>query len=222
MHFSKLLAAGTCIAALALAGCASPGKRRTSTTKATPAAAPAATQDRAAAPGSAGQQDERYAKAVQLVKAGQWPAAEAAMLAMAKAYPQFSGPHANLGIIFARTNRKDQAAAAYTRAISLNPRNAVAHTGLGVLAAQSGDFAKAEQAYRAALTVDPNYGVAHLNLGLVYERHLNRPDAALVEYKLYRDNGGKNDLKAAVWIAELERQLASPAAAKPAVAGSGS
>lgn len=208
MRFSKLAAATACLTALAVAGCSTPAKRRGAKPATTAAGAPAT----AASP--AGSRDQRYAQAVQQVRAGQWQAAEAAMLALAKAYPQYSGPQTNLGIIYLRTNRKDQALAAFTRAVTLNPRNAVAHTGIGVLAAAAGDIARAEQAYKAALTADPTYGLAHLNLGILYERNLNRPDAALVEYRLYQDHGGKDDLKATLWIADLEQKRTS--------AGSGS
>lgn len=214
MHFSKFMAVAACASALAMAGCSSPQRR--------PASKPAAARPAAPAPATAASpQDTRYAQAVQQVRSGQWQAAEAAMLALAKAYPQYSGPQTNLGIIYARTNRKDLALAAFTRAVALNPRNAVAQTGLGVLAAEAGDIARAEQAYKAALTADPTYGLAHLNLGILYERSLNRPDAALVEYRLYRDHGGKDDLKAALWIAALEQQR-NPAPAPAPTGRSGS
>lgn len=224
MRLSKILAVAACATALVISGCASPKQRRSS-------ARPAATKTAKPAPnapGTAGNTaaaplDARYTQAVQLVKSSQWQAAETAMAAMAKAYPQYSGPQTNLGIIYLRTNRKEPALAAFTRAVNLNPRNAVAQTGLGILAAAAGDTVRAEQAYRAALAADSGYGVAHLNLGILYDRNLNRPDAALKEYRLYRDNGGKDDLKAALWIADLEQRAATtPAPSAPASPGTGS
>lgn len=222
MHFSKILAVAACATALAISGCAAPKKRSSTRPAATKTAKPASGASGTADNSAGVPQDARYAQAVQLVKTSKWQAAETEMAAVAKAYPQYSGPQTNLGIIYLRTNRKDLALAAFTRAVNLNPRNAVAQTGLGILAADAGDAVRAEQAYRAAVAADSSYGLAHLNLGILYDRNLNRPDAALKEYRLYRDNGGKDDLKAALWIANLEQRAAARPAAAPASPGTGS
>ncbi len=157
---------------------------------------------------------ERYIQALDLMKAGQWKDAETALAASVKELPQYSGPRTNLGIVYARTNRKPQASAEFTKAVNANPKNAAAHTWLGVLARESGDLRRAEQAYRQALSADSKYADAQLNLAILYDQYLKRPQEALAAYQRYRDLAGNNDLRAAVWVAELEGRL-KPAVSTP-------
>ncbi|HUS24293.1 MAG TPA: tetratricopeptide repeat protein [Candidatus Binatia bacterium] len=157
---------------------------------------------------------ERYAQALDAVKTSQWQAAETALQASVRDYPQQSGPRTNLGIVYARTNRKPQALAEFTRAVSLNPRNAVAFNWIGVLARESGDLPRAEQAYQRALSADPAYAPAQLNLAILYDEYLKRPADALAAYRRYQTLAGKTDPRAAVWIAQLESR-GKPQGASP-------
>ena len=214
MRCANYLLIITCGATLLVSGCADAPKRKAApkpvvTAAKTPPIAPAA-------PAKPSAQQERYSKGLQLLKTSQWPAAETGLLASAKDFPRDSGPQTNLGIVYARTNRKDLATAAFTKAVALNAGNAVAHNWLGVLAAEAGNYPRAEQAYRQALQADASYGKAHLNLGILYDLHLKRPQDALKEYRLYRDLGGKDDPKAALWIAELEKSAPLAAPVTPA------
>ncbi len=187
---------------------------------ATAAKGPATQQAKAGAPAASkpaavsGTPQQRYAQALDLLKASQWQEAESALAAYVKEFPQYSGPHTNLGIVYARTNRKPQAAAEFAKAVSANPKNAVAHTWLGVLARETGDFKQAEMSYRRALAADLNYSAAHLNLAILYDQHMQKPQEALAEYRRYRELAGADDLRAAVWIAELESKL-KPAGITP-------
>jgi Flp pilus assembly protein TadD len=204
--------AALCAVAL-LGGCAAPAKkpaaRKPAPTQSKPAApVPAA---RAPAPAPTGP----YAEALKLLKTNQLEQAEAALQAVAKANPQASGPLTNLGIVYARTNRKVEARTAFTRAINLNPANAAAHNWLGVLAREAGDFARAEQAYRAALAADASYAAAQLNLAILYDLHLKRPAAALAAYRKYEELTARKDPRVAVWIGELEASVGAPPQAKP-------
>ena len=220
MRCANYLLIITCGATLLVSGCADAPKRKTASKPAitaakTPPIAPAA-------PAKPSAQQERYTKGLQLLKTSQWPAAETELLASAKDFPRDSGPPTNLGIVYARTNRKDLATAAFTKAVALNAGNAVAHNWLGVLAVEAGNYPRAEQAYRQALQADASYGKAHLNLGILYDQHLKRPQDALKEYRRYRDLGGKDDPKAAIWIAELEKSAPLAAPVTPAAAPSAS
>lgn len=204
MNFAKALLAG--IGALALAACAAP-----STRPANPAAAAAETP----APPAAASQP--YADAVKLLQANQMQEAEAALLALASANPKASGPQTNLGILYARSNRKAEARAAFARAIAANPANAIAHNGLGVLAREAGDYEQAERAYRAAIAADAALAAARLNLAILYDVYLKRPVDALAAYRAYEAMTGHKDLRALVWIAELEaRTGTAPSAPAPA------
>jgi tetratricopeptide (TPR) repeat protein len=212
---SSVFVAGLCAAAL-LAGCAAPAKKPV-TRKPAPTQASAATPAPAARPPAAAQPAPTgaYADALKLLKANQLEQAEAALQAVAKANPQASGPLTNLGIVYARTNRKPEARTAFTRAINLNPANAAAHNWLGVLAREAGDFARAEQAYQAALAADADYAAAQLNLAILYDLHLKRPADALAAYRKYEALTGRKDARVAVWIGELEASSGTTPQARP-------
>ena len=189
-------------------------------------AKPAATAEAAPAAPPAGTPHERYAQALQLLKTNQFAAAETAFALAVKDYPQFTGSHTNHGIALAKLNRKPEALAAFARAVSVDPGNAVAHNWLGVVARETGDLRRAEQAFQQALAAAPDEPEAQLNLGILYDQHLKRPAEALAAYRRYEEITGKKDLRAAVWIAELQAQLppaatvqapATPPAGRPAV-----
>lgn len=202
MSCARLLAAFACAAVLT--GCA------TGPSKSARKPAPAATAPASSTPGQAAKPAPRsvpagpYADALNLMKANQTKEAEAALLALAKANPTASGPQANLGILYARSNRKAEARAAFARAVAANPANAVAHNWLGVLAREAGDYAGAERAYRAALAADPAQAAAQLNLAILYDLYLKRPADALAAYRKYEGMTGRKDIRASVWIAEIE------------------
>lgn len=161
----------------------------------------------------------RYVGVLDSLRAGQWQVAETELAAVIADFPQDSGLRTNLGIVYARTQRKDLAAREFSAAVAIAPDNAAAHNWLGVLAREAGDFRRAEEAYRRALEADPAYAIAHLNLGILYDQYQRRPQEALVEYRLYRERAGTDDPRAAVWIADLERL--APSAQVPAANSSG-
>jgi len=212
---SSAFVAALCAVAL-LGGCAGPAKkpvaRKPAPTQSKPATStPAAGAPVPAQPAPTG----AYAEALKLLKTNQLEQAEAALQAVAKANPQASGPLTNIGIVYARTNRKVEARTAFTRAINVNPANAAAHNWLGVLAREAGDFARAEQAYQAALAADATYAAAQLNLAILYDLHLKRPADALAAYRKYEALTGRKDARVAVWIGELEASIGAKPIAKP-------
>ena len=178
---------------------------------AVPGAAP--TRPNAAPAGAEGAAQQRYAAGQNALKSGRWDEAQAALVAAVKDFRQHAGTHANLGIFYARTGRKAEAMSALTQAVSLDPKNAVAQTWIGALARESGDYKRAEAAYRAAIAADPSYAPAHLDLAILYDQYLKRPLDALGAYQRYEALTGKKDVRASVWIAELQAQLPAPSAA---------
>jgi tetratricopeptide (TPR) repeat protein len=181
---------------------------------ATAPAAPSRTPATRPAPAEKVDENSPYGQALKQLKANQLPDAEAALLAVAKANPQASGPHANLGIVYVRSKRLPEARAAFARAVAINPGNAVAHNWLGVLAREAGDYARAEQSYRAAIAADAGYAPALLNLAILYDLHLKQPAAALEAYRQYEQATDRKDARAAVWIAEIEATAAAAQAPK--------
>jgi tetratricopeptide (TPR) repeat protein len=204
MRGGRWLGLGLCLAAsLTVTSCKSVPKR---------GAAPPVSKTTPAAPVKKDPQS-RLNDALQLMRDKNLQEAEEALLALNKDFPEFSGPLTNLGILYAKSNRRELALTVLTRATTLNGKNAVAWNWLGIVQRESGDRANAEQAYRKALAVRPDYALAHLNLAILYDTYLLRPQDALVEYKAYQKLAGKEELRVSAWIAEIESRQAAPPAA---------
>jgi tetratricopeptide (TPR) repeat protein len=217
---SKFVAA--LLATALIAGCSGFAKKGPSR----PGAAPTQRPSVGAKPAlpSKGDPQARFNDAVQLMKQKKLPEAEAAFVALNADFPQYSGPMTNLGIIYAKSNRRDQAIAVLSKATSLNSKNAVAWNWLGMEQREAGNGGGAEQAYLNALRANPNYAPAHLNVGILYDTYLGRPADALVHYRQYQQLAGKDELRVAAWIAEIESKqpVSKPAPAQqatPAPAG---
>jgi tetratricopeptide (TPR) repeat protein len=194
----------------------------------TPSLNGTATVKPAPKPVDKGDADARFKAALELMKQGQQPDAEAALTELIKDFPQYSGPLTELGMIYEKSKRLDLAAAAFAKAVNNNPQNAVAYNWQGILYREVNDYGRAEQAYKRAISANGNYGLAHLNLGILYDVYLKRPSDALNEYKEYQRLGGADDLRVLVWVADIEKAQADarpvspntppPAASQPAAA----
>lgn len=204
-----LRAAGPLLLAIA-AGCAGPAQK--------PKVAPAApvAEPQTTAENEAGDADARFKAALTLLKDRQMQEAREAFFALAKDFPEFSGPYVNLAIIQFQSKQPALAIANLEKATRLNPQNHVALNWLGVAATEVRDYAKAEAAFRESARVKPDYAAAHLNLAVLNDLHLKQPEVALASYREYQRLGGGNELIVNAWIRELEARLAPPAAAPAA------
>jgi tetratricopeptide (TPR) repeat protein len=68
------------------------------------------------------------------------------------------------GLLLERAAKPDEAAAAYRKALELDPGLAAAHANLGALAHGRGDSGEARTAFEAALALDPEQPEARYNL----------------------------------------------------------
>jgi Flp pilus assembly protein TadD len=148
--------------------------------------------------------DQRFSAALKLMKDHQPQEAQAAFAALAKDYPDFSGPLTDLAILYAQSRQRPQAIASFSRAVNMNPRNAVAWNWLGILYRESGDYLRSEKAYQQALAIKPDYAAVHLNLAILYDVGMRRPQDALSQYREYQRTSGKEDLIVTAWIKDLE------------------
>jgi Flp pilus assembly protein TadD len=206
-------ALGSALVAL-LAACAARGPARAP-------AAPASTTAPQAQPTPPLETDaeQRFQAALDLMKNHKTDEARAAFASLAKDYPQYSGPLADLGVLYARSNQRQLALNSFAAAVAANPKNAFAYGWLGILYRENGEYARAEDAYRKALALNPNDATAHLNLGILYDVYLKRPKDALTQYQEYqRLSGDQARPIVAAWIRELQDQLGggTPAAAATA------
>lgn len=199
----RLLLAGLCALSLLVAGCGSmpfgserPAKDAPQETTAAPVAAPV--------PPEAVQQFER---AVGQVSSGELAAAEQGFLALAAAYPSYSGPLLNLGILHAKAGKLDEAEKVIRDAIARNGNNAAAFNQLGIVHRKQGRFKDADEAYQRAVQIDPNYALAYLNLGVLCDLYLQEPERALQAYERYLSLASEPDAKVTAWVSELKKRI---------------
>ncbi len=204
----------TGLVALLLAGCATQKPKRPGAKAPTPPTQQAA-PDTPLAPKA--DPEARFVEALEMMKQNKVREAEAAFMELSKDFPDFSGPQTNLGILFAKSNRRDAAIAAFTRAATANGQNASAFNWLGIVNKEAGNYERARQSYEKAIAVKQDYAAAHLNLGLLLEDQLKQPAVAVQHYKDYQRLTGGKDLRVLPWIAEIEaRTQASAPVATPA------
>ena len=84
--------------------------------------------------------------------------------------PGAAGALVNLGTIYYRQRKYEEAESHYLRAIEVDANYPLAHYNLGNLYDEQGDLTRAEQHYTTALELNPNYADAHFNLALLSER----------------------------------------------------
>lgn len=153
------------------------------------------------------QASERYAAAIAAMRAGNNEQAQSLFMAMTEDFPQYSGPHVNLGIVYFRAKDSARARAAFSKALQLNPDSAVSYNHLGILSRLDGDFNQALEYYTNALAIDHNYANAHLNMGILLELYLGQLQPALGHYKRYFSLTGEKDGEVYGWIVDLDRRL---------------
>ena len=84
--------------------------------------------------------------------------------------PGAAGALVNLGTIYYRQRKYEDAERHYQNAIEVDANYPLAHYNLGNLYDEQGDLTSAEQHYTTALHLNPNYADAHFNLALLSER----------------------------------------------------
>lgn len=122
-------------------------------------------------------------------------------------YPNLAGPFTNLGLLYIRQDKLEQARHALLQATTIRPNDAVAFNGLGVVYRKLGKFKLAQHAYQQALKLKPNYANAHLNIGILYDVYLNDLPRALAHYEKYQSLSANPDKLVAKWIIDLKRRV---------------
>jgi tetratricopeptide (TPR) repeat protein len=114
-------------------------------------------------------------------------AAESAFLKAVDLHPQLAAAYLQLGQLYARTGRHDEALARLTEALKGNPRDLGLVMAAGVVYELTGDLTRARQAYERALSIDPRFAPAANNLAWLYSEHGGDREKALVLAQTARD-----------------------------------
>lgn len=153
----------------------------------------------------------RYSRALGFMDAGDDARAIVEFEKVIEAYPEYAGPHVNLGIIYSRNGRADAALVELQTAVAICSDCAVAHNQLGILQRQQGRFSEAEQSYLAAIAADPDYALAYLNLGVLYDLYQGRTELALQYYEEYKARHRPDAVEQSdvvdKWIIDLRRRV---------------
>ena len=88
----------------------------------------------------------------------------------------------SFGVSLARAGSYGEAAAAFRRALVVDPRSVAAHFNLGVTFAAAGRVDAAVQVFRDALGIAPNVAQLHFSLGAALT-HLGDLDQAILSYE---------------------------------------
>jgi Flp pilus assembly protein TadD len=158
---------------------------------------------------------QKFDQAVVHMSGGDAASAEREFRALADAYPTYSGPLLNLGILQVKAGRFADAEQSLRAAVDRNGNNAQAFNQLGIVYRKLGRFKEADVAYQRAVELDPNYAIAYLNLGVLCDLYLRQPQRALEAYERYLTLAGTPDEKVNGWVTELKKRLGSePRAAR--------
>lgn len=161
------------------------------------------TDDDAITTASVGGEDERFTQAVELMQKRQYAQAEPLLTELISDKPKHAEANINLGMIYARTGREDEAIDSLRSGLKKDKKNWIAHNQLGVLLRKKGEHQTAETAYLAAIKANADYAPAHFNLAILYDEHLQQPTQALTHYQKYAASK-PNDLRVKLWIAALQ------------------
>jgi len=147
-----------------------------------------------------------YEAALSAMRAGKTGQAEKALQQLAVQYPDYSGPQANLGILYFHQNKLEKAKAAFQVSLKINPQNVVSLNHLGIISRGAGDFQQAKTYYEQALQIDPDYAYAHLNFGILLELYMGKLAEALGHYQRYQELTPEEDVDVKKWIIDLGRR----------------
>ncbi len=126
---------------------------------------------------------------------------------LVRAYPTFSGPYLNLGLLSLQEEKFEDARSYFEKAIGANPKNEDAYVALGLLDRQEGRFEQAEQMYLKAIELNPGNDTAHLNLGIVYDLYMGKLPQALEHYKAFQSLQNEPVEQVKFWIVDIESRL---------------
>lgn len=164
-----------------------------------------------------------FNKALSLMKKGAYQEAIPMLEAILAENDQLPGAQINLAIAYMNVESEGQgsnqreanlkkAEQALSRAVEVNPNDAVAHHQRGLLYRKTGRFSEARKAYERAISIESTYATAHLNLGILCDIYLQQLECAIDHFEKYRALIPEESDKVDLWLSDLRQRAGLPAA----------
>ncbi len=153
-------------------------------------------------PGAA--QRSQFQQAMALLEAGDAGAALRALQTLQEQHGNIPGVATNLGILLHKKQDLVGARMQFERATAQNRGNIAAWNWLAVTHRKLGEKRAAEQALLSALGQAPQDPATHCNLAILYDLHLNQPEAALEHYRKYQALSAATSPIVEAWIRRLD------------------
>lgn len=147
-----------------------------------------------------------YKNALSAMKNGELKQAQSLLQDVINKDSTFSNAHANLGIVFFKSNFFNEAENSFQHALRTDPNNVFALNYLGILYRQQGDFSSSKSSYEKAININSDYALAHLNIGILYDLYLYDYSNAIKHYKKYQGLTKNNNKQVEKWIIDLDRR----------------
>lgn len=200
MQTSITKAIGVCTVVVFLSGCFGSGAKTSSSSIKTPhrsqsnvSISPEARKD--------------YDVALEAMRDGKNGKAKSLLNTLVKTYPDLSGPHTNLGLIYFNEQNFAKAEDSFLQAIEKNPSSWVSYNHLGIINRRNGKFKEAEQYYLKALDINQEYALAHYNIGILYDLYLGKLKKARDHYRRFQKLSPNEDKEVSKWLIDLERRI---------------
>ncbi len=155
-----------------------------------------------------------FALAIAALHAGDDQRAEQLFLELCTAHPSLASPRTNLGMIYYRQGKLDEAENYLRQAVALNQQDYAALNYLGIVHRHHGRFKEARQAYEQSIHAKPDHAYAHLNLAILYDLYLGDLKNALQHYERYQQYTTHDDGRLAGWLADVKHRLLQQEAAQ--------
>jgi hypothetical protein len=120
--------------------------------------------------------------------------------------PQNAYAHHNLGDVYRKTGRMNQAISEWQKAVDIYPLHPEANNSLANVALMQGDYHEAVRRYRIALKGRPENSESHYNLALALER-LGNTDEAISHYREFIRRASPNYQDIIEQVAERLRDI---------------
>lgn len=133
-----------------------------------------------------------FEKAVQALTKADYPAAEQGFQAVLKSEPRNVAALGNLGIIYSRTNRADQAIAVYQRALKISPEEKAILLNLGLVYLKQESYQRALPLFEHVVALDPGHQQAR-QLADLCRIYTGTPDPAIRDLEVQRSAAPKNE-----------------------------